>query len=974
VSKSVERTEKKFGFLAARTGGLTAGMTAGFGKIAGAMVAVASVQVFKGFIDEARESRKVAALTESIIKSTGGAAKVSAKQVSDLATSISNKTGVDDEAIQSGSNLLLTFKNVRNEVGKGAKIFDRATAAAVDLSAAGFGDVNSASKMLGKALNDPLKGISALGKAGVTFTEDQKKQIKTLVETGKTLEAQKIILQEVESQVGGAAAASADPMQKLGVIIGNVKEAIGTAFLPVVDKVAGLLGRVLPVAVEKAKTGFSALGAAFREGDVTSGGFVGVMERIGVAARAVFGFFKAEVLPRLREFGSFIVNTAAPAVATFAANLASTLGPAIKDVFGFFTTTVLPRLQDFGSFLGEKVLPKIGALASSLSKNKDFLVPFAATIGAVVVAMKTWAVVQGVLNVVMAANPIGLVVVAIAALVGGLVYAYKHSEKFREIVDRMGVAAGLTFVSIGRAVLGLVKIMMPALKFMTMGFLDFVGGILHAAAQVDNALGGKLGLQKASDSFNKFKEVAGKAFDGAVAKAGEWDKSLAATQKTLVLKANIQDLESKLKTAKAGLTDKNLTKERRAHLVATIKDLETKIRTAKGQLSQPALVATKIAKLQANKRDLDAKLSAAKRQLQDPNLTKERRAQINANIAKLTAALRTAQTQINNLKGKVVEIKYTSNGVNLTTPSRVGGKAAGGKIYGPGSDTSDRAGVFALSNNEWVIKAKSSQKYGDHAMQSVNNGTAQILPGMATGGKATVGIHTRNLFDSAAQGNRILTQMLGGPALAWAKSQAGKPYLWGGVGPGGYDCSGFMSAIVNVIRGQNPHSRLFATGSLPGGLFAKGSGRFNIGWFKGNPGHTAGTLNGVNVESRGGRGVVVGAGARGASDGLFNSGVWHLKGYARGGKVRAGDPPYDGFGKWLETMRSYAGGTPYVPHDGPAYLHRGERVTPASQNRPQTVVLRVESGGSRMDDFLAEMIRRYVRVNGGDVQKVLGRG
>jgi hypothetical protein len=168
--------------------------------------------------------------------------------------------------------------------------------------------------------------------------------------------------------------------------------------------------------------------------------------------------------------------------------------------------------------------------------------------------------------------------------------------------------------------------------------------------------------------------------------------------------------------------------------------------------------------------------------------------------------------------------------------------------------------------------------------------------------------------------------------MTFARSQVGKPYVWGGVGPGGYDCSGFQSAIVNVIRGRNPYHRLFATGSLPGGLFAKGSGRYNVGWFKGNPGHMAGTLNGVNVESRGDRGVVVGAGARGAGDSLFNSGNWHLKGYARGGKV--GDPPYDGFAKWLRDITpSYRNGTPYVPRDGLAYLHRGEAVTPAADAR-----------------------------------------
>jgi len=318
VSQAADRTERKFGFLSARTGGLTAGMAAGFGKIVAAMGAVATVQVFTGFINEARDARKVSALTESIIKSTGGAAKISAKQVGALAEAISNKTGVDDEAVQSGANLLLTFKNVRNEVGKGANIFDRATAAAVDLSAAGFGEVSATSKMLGKALNDPLKGITALGRAGVTFTADQKKQIATLVETGKTLEAQKIILQEVESQVGGAAAAAADPMQKLGVIVGNLKERIGTAFLPIIDKAATVLGNILPGAVDKASVGFKALGSAFREGDVTSDGFVGAMETIGATAGRIFRVFRSDVLPILKEFGTVISGSLLPKLRDFA--------------------------------------------------------------------------------------------------------------------------------------------------------------------------------------------------------------------------------------------------------------------------------------------------------------------------------------------------------------------------------------------------------------------------------------------------------------------------------------------------------------------------------------------------------------------------------------------------------------------------------------------------------------------------------
>lgn len=110
----------------------------------------------------------------------------------------------------------------------------------------------------------------------------------------------------------------------------------------------------------------------------------------------------------------------------------------------------------------------------------------------------------------------------------------------------------------------------------------------------------------------------------------------------------------------------------------------------------------------------------------------------------------------------------------------------------------------------------------------------------------------------------------GGDGLAWARTQVGKPYVWGAVGPGGYDCSGFISAIVNVMRGRSPHTRVGTTASFPWPGFILGSGPgLNVGAFKGNPGHMAGTIAGVNVESAGGVGVRVG-GPVGAASSMFN--------------------------------------------------------------------------------------------------------
>lgn len=118
---------------------------------------------------------------------------------------------------------------------------------------------------------------------------------------------------------------------------------------------------------------------------------------------------------------------------------------------------------------------------------------------------------------------------------------------------------------------------------------------------------------------------------------------------------------------------------------------------------------------------------------------------------------------------------------------------------------------------------------------------------------------------------------VGGPAvqkaLAWVKTQNGKPYQWAGNGNPSWDCSGLMSAIESVIRGEHPHRR-WATGAFPpgtSGWVRNLNSPFMIGITNAGVGHTAGTLAGMNVESSGGRGVHMGKGARGYNDGLFTS-------------------------------------------------------------------------------------------------------
>lgn len=152
-------------------------------------------------------------------------------------------------------------------------------------------------------------------------------------------------------------------------------------------------------------------------------------------------------------------------------------------------------------------------------------------------------------------------------------------------------------------------------------------------------------------------------------------------------------------------------------------------------------------------------------------------------------------------------------------------------------------------------------------------------------------------------------------ALAWARTQNGKKYQWGGNGDPSWDCSGFMSAIESVIRGQKPHRR-WATGSFSGSTAPAGwkldaKSPFMIGITNAGVGHTAGTLNGVNVESRGGDGVVVGSRARSYHDPLFTD-VYGFKGYAKG--TRGATPGWAWVGELGPELVRFGGGEAVLNH------------------------------------------------------------
>ncbi len=211
VFKAVENDIKAMGHSITR-------VNAAFASL-GAAVSLGAV------IRATREQEKALAQLEARLKSTGGVAGLTKKQLVDFAAALQQTTTYGDEAILSMQSLLLTFTNFRG------RVFEEATRAALDLATAMGTDLKSAALQLGKALNDPVKGITALTRVGVSFSDAQKETIKAMVETGDVAGAQRLILKELNTEFGGAAEAAADTfggaLQQLQNAMGDLLEAPG---------------------------------------------------------------------------------------------------------------------------------------------------------------------------------------------------------------------------------------------------------------------------------------------------------------------------------------------------------------------------------------------------------------------------------------------------------------------------------------------------------------------------------------------------------------------------------------------------------------------------------------------------------------------------------------------------------------------------------------------------------------------------
>ena len=198
-----------------------------FGKLAGAAflaAGVAAAAFAVKFAKDAIVAGEAAATANARIEQIntsmglfGESVAVVNDRLIKYAEETARATGVDTNSIKATQAKLLTFKELAATASEVGGQFDRATKAAIDLGAAGFGTAEMNAVSLGKALNDPIKGIASLNRNGITFTIKEKERIKTLVESNKIGEAQALILAAIETQVGGTAEATANATDRMKV-------------------------------------------------------------------------------------------------------------------------------------------------------------------------------------------------------------------------------------------------------------------------------------------------------------------------------------------------------------------------------------------------------------------------------------------------------------------------------------------------------------------------------------------------------------------------------------------------------------------------------------------------------------------------------------------------------------------------------------------------------------------------------------
>lgn len=280
--------------------------------------------------------------------------------------------------------------------------------------------------------------------------------------------------------VGSLLRGERDPIEKYGVAI-SAADVQARLAAQGQDKLTGAAlktaqaNATLTLLTEKTKNAHGAFG---RESDTLAG----QQERLRAQFENVKATVGAGLTPILTKLLTFVTTTAIPKAQAFAQTLQRELGPAFEKVGAFIKNPVLPTLSQLSTFV-QNNQTAFKALAAGVAVVGAGLLIYKATVGTVTAVTKVWAAGQLILNAVLTANPIGLVVVAIAALAAGIVIAYKKSETFRTVVQGAFSVVKTYANTVKAAIEGIVRVVKKA--------IDMVGKLAGAAKKVKD-LGGKL--------------------------------------------------------------------------------------------------------------------------------------------------------------------------------------------------------------------------------------------------------------------------------------------------------------------------------------------------------------------------------------------------------------------------------------------------------------------------------------------------
>lgn len=345
------------------------------GALVGAAVAfgtyVAASAGIRTFIDNTVEAQKVQAQLAAALKSTGGASGQTVASLNEQSAALQKVTNFGDEAIGTAQSILLTFTKI------GGDTFPKATEAVTNLAERMGGDLQGAAIQVGKALNDPIQGVSALSRAGIQFTESQKEMIKSMVEGGNVIGAQTIVLKELETQFGGSAQAARDTLGGAIISLGN---AFGDMF-----EVSSAGSESLRLAIENLIAAFQdpAVMAFVQEiGTLLFSAIASVVDAIAMVVQAlptlwaaiepllplfaaVFGPTVLAMLTDLAVIGiGGVISSATTLFALLAANPFVALGAAIVVVLSYFV--------DWDNLVKNLTL-SFGYLVESIGKALDYL-------------------------------------------------------------------------------------------------------------------------------------------------------------------------------------------------------------------------------------------------------------------------------------------------------------------------------------------------------------------------------------------------------------------------------------------------------------------------------------------------------------------------------------------------------------------------------------------------------------------------